>query len=249
MSATPTVGPTLTWTASPTDTASATASATVTVAPTFTETPSPIPPSATATETSVPTPTATSTSLQVGASGYGQSGTQVGYGFVAVNATNGQALENSTYVVTAYDSTGAAIAAANGQILILLPGQRLGIGGTLDLAPGLTVARIAVQLTPGRSEVAQSLPGFTAQQVTWQRSGSGFTATGTIVSPYYQDATQVQVSALAYDASGTIVGGGSTVVDVVPARGQKTVLVPFVTSSSPDRVELYATITTATSFR
>ena len=54
-----------------------------------------------------------------------------------------------------------------------------------------------------------------------------------IKSPYKKDASQLRVSALAFDGPGAIIGGGYTYLDFVPAEGQAAAEVSVVTSGQP----------------
>ena len=64
--------------------------------------------------------------------------------------------------------------------------------------------------------------------------------TGAVTNTGAREQTNVVIYALAYDAGGNIIGGGSTVVAIISAGGQETVDIGLVTNGQPATVELFA---------
>lgn len=165
---------------------------------------------------------------------------EVGYAFLVENPDLKRAAEGGSYRVTAFDLRGATLATSSGTVPAILPGQRLGIGGLLSLAPGETVDRLDIQIEDGEFSEVEPQPGLGVESVSYQADAESPRATGIVSNPYGVDLQEVQVSALAYDAEGMIIGGGSVVVDSIPAGGQEAVEVPVTSSGPPARVEMYA---------
>ncbi len=170
----------------------------------------------------------------------GVSGREVGYALIVENPSEDLAAEGATYRVTAYGLRGAVLATDSGSIPVILPGQRLGVGGFLTLASGEAVDRLGVEIESGHLTEVEPQPTLTVENVEYQPDGELPKVTGIVRNPYQEDVQRVRVSAVAYSAEGIIIGGGSIVVDSIPAEGQATVEVPVTSSESPTRVELYA---------
>lgn len=181
--------------------------------------------------------------VQVLAVGFGQSGTAAGYAIVLRNPNQRFAIVDTGVDVTAYDAAGRALATQSGVVGLLLPEQRRGIASQMDLPEGASVARVDAQIKPGTSAQFAPQETFRAEGVSIV-SGPGQTrATGVVVSPYPRNVTTVYVGAVAYDAKGAIIGGGSTYVASVPARGRAQVEVAITAAGQPARVELYPALT------
>lgn len=167
---------------------------------------------------------------------------EVGYAFIVENPSEGLAVEGATYRVTAFGLRGAVLATDSSSIPVILPGQRLGIGGLLTLAPGETVDHLGIEIETGELTEVEPQPTLAAENVAYQPDGDTPNVTGIVSNPYREDVREVIVSAVAYNAEGRIIGGGSIAVNSIPAGGQKAVEVPVTTSEPPAKVELYAAL-------
>ncbi len=170
----------------------------------------------------------------------GVSGRKVGYAFIVENPSEDLAAEGATYRVTAYGLRGAVLATDSGSIPVILPGQRIGVGGFLTLASGEAVDRLGIEIDTGRLTEVEPQPTLEVGDVEYQPDGQSPKATGIVRNPYQKDVQRVRVSAVAYSAEGIIIGGGGIVVRSIPAGGQEAVAVPVTTSQPPATVELYA---------
>lgn len=181
--------------------------------------------------------------------GFGQEKTRAAYGFVIENSDAANAIEKSQYHVTALAKDGTVLATDSGYIDLLLPGQKLGIAGSLSL-PGenAVVERAVVQVKAGKLKPSDPQPTFTAEKVTYVKGSYDSKVTGIIKSPYKKDASQLRINALAYNAAGAIIGGGYGYLDFVPAEGQAATEVSVVTKDKPAKVELYASLTGLSDF-
>lgn len=220
-------------TASPVATDARTASA----SPTPSASPSP-------TRTPPPAPQA----ISIVAKGYGQNGRSVGFSFIVENSNQGMSVTNSNYQVAAYDSAGSVLKADSGYIEVILPGQRLGVSGSIFLPEGATISRLDTQVKPGTFKAAEAQATFTAENIMYRPDRFAPKVTGVIKSPFPKDAKAIYVGAIPYDAQGNIIGGGFTFLDFVPANGQAAVEILVTTSSPPAKVDLFPAVTALSSF-
>ncbi len=218
--------------------------------PTNTPVPATATPTAQATATAIPTdtpaPTATALALLLDR-GFGQSGIEVGYAFRLRNPDPARALTDSSYQVAAYDAGGHALNTDAGYVHRILPGEVMGIGGTLFVPDKTTVARVDVQILPGTLAPVGQAKAFTTSGVTYQADPYTPKVTGLVANPTSKVARNLFVSAVPYDAAGRIIGGGWTYLDFVPANDKSAVEVSVISNSEPARVELYATTTSSLS--
>jgi hypothetical protein len=190
----------------------------------------------------VATAAAAEPALQVIARGFGQDQRVVGYGFLVKNTSPTLVTDQTGYVVTGYDATGRVVNTANGQVGIVLPGQRQGVAGTFAVPGDARVARIDVQLAPAAYHLAWegSPPGLSTTILGPRAKAPSTTVSGTVVNPDSVGFDGASVSAIAYDAAGQIIGGGSTRVGALAPDARLPVDVPLTASAPPIQLELYA---------
>jgi hypothetical protein len=182
------------------------------------------------------------------AHGFGQDnvrypqGGRAGYAFLVENPDPEQAIQDSEYRVTAYDSAGSRMATDAGPIVLLMPGQRLGVGGTLFLAEGARVARIGIEIRTGQRALVKKSPALTVDEIHCRTDISTAIASGVVRNPFDRNITDLRVSVVAYDASGRIIGGGFTYLAFVPASGAVGVISSLDAGSEAARVEMYASL-------
>jgi signal peptidase I len=193
------------------------------------------------TSTSAPAPVA-GPGLQLVAQGFGQRQQTVGFGFVLQNASDVLASDHTTYSLSALDARGAILATTTGDVGVVLPRQRLGVGGTVAVPRGASVDRIAVSVAPAAYYFpwTSSAVALKPTDVTWQPGAAK--AIATIVNPYAIGLNRVIVGAIARDATGSIVGGGSAIVDSLPQDARVTVEVPVAWAGTSAQVEVFATL-------
>ena len=66
--------------------------------------------------------------------------------------------------------------------------------------------------------------------------------TATLVNPYAVELADLRVTAVAFDAADHIIGGGVTILDLLPAGGNAAVTVPVTVGGEPARVEVFAVV-------
>ena len=180
--------------------------------------------------------------------GFGQDDQELGFGMLIENPNGNLAIEDSQYHVTVFTEDGRVLATEEGYVEALLPGETLGVAGTVRLVEGIDVARVDVQVLAGDFVESDPIPYFTAENVTYQPDEYFPKVTGLIVSPYNKDITNLHVSAIVYDDAGEIIGGGFTYLDFAPAEGKAAVEVPVTSTGTPATVELYATVSGLSEF-
>lgn len=182
--------------------------------------------------------------ITITAEGYGQDEDQVGYGMIVKNPNASLAYEGSEYQVAVYAEDGSVLGVEEGYLGVLLPNQETGSGGNIYIPKGSTVGKVVMQVRSGRSSKEDSLSSFTSENATFNAGDYSSKVTGSIKSAYSKDIKLVRISAVTFDESGAITGGGNSYVDFVPADGQATAEVTVVASGTPAKAELYATVST-----
>lgn len=198
----------------------------------------------TATPTIVPTATAAPSALSLISQGFGQApeSRAVGWSFVVENPNPTSAIENSQYQVAILDQAGTVLESDSGYINFISPTERQGIAGTTYLPEGATAASIDVTLNQGKSEAVDFTDHLNSSQVLYFDDDISPKVTGIITSPFTRALEDIRISAVAYDATGTIIGGGFTFLSFISAEGQTGVSVSLTSASDPASVELYASI-------
>lgn len=179
--------------------------------------------------------------LRTLASGYGQDGIEMAFAFVIENPNPGHMLDGK-YQVAAYDSSGRVLDTDSGYITYVLPGQKTAIAASMYLPDNTTAAKLDVQVQTTSSKAFTARPSFSFSNITYLADRWTPKVSATISSPFDKDGKYVRISAVAYNASGVIVGGGFTFQDFVPARGQSATSFSVTTNGTPARIELYASI-------
>jgi hypothetical protein len=165
---------------------------------------------------------------------------EAGWGFIVKNPNTDRAIEHARYQVVVYDDAGVVLERTASSIAVLLPGESLGLAGTLYLPAGYAPAHVEIQLLTGAYADATGLAAtFTTADVGYVPTNAP-SVTGTVANTGAVDQANVMVYALAYSDDGSIIGGGSTVLQAIVAGGQETVEIGIVANGVPAKVELYA---------
>ena len=189
-----------------------------------------------------PSPTPKPEAISLLNQGFGQDDRQVGFAFIVENPNAGLAIENSQYQIAAYNADGVVVKTDSGYIELLLPSQKLAIGGTMFLDEGVTASNIEVQLSEGDATPTDPIPSFTVDSVVYVAGQFSSNATGVVTNPYKRDITNLRVSAVAYNAAGEIIGGGFTFLNFILANGTTGVKVSVTSAKDVASVELYPVI-------
>lgn len=174
--------------------------------------------------------------------GYGQSGSQVGFGMILANPNENYSVEGTKYQVTVYAEDGSVIGIDEGYINLILPSQTLGFASELYVGDDVQSSTVDIKILSGDFEESEPIPPFSSENISYLPDGYYPKITGQIASPYTSDITQVKVSGICYDENGEIIGGGFTYLDFVPANSKAAAEVSVTCSSAPASSELFAAL-------
>jgi hypothetical protein len=183
--------------------------------------------------------------------GFGQGDFGTSYGFVVKNPAADTSIENSAFRAEVYAEDGSILGVEEGYIEVLLPSQSLGIGGDISIVGEGKVAKLIVHVLNGKAQkTTDKLPPFTAENIAYKSDDMFPKVTGIVKSPYSKDVKQVKAFAIVYDGTGSIIGGGFTYIDFVPANGQAAADISVKTNGKVDqtKTEVYATLSGLSEF-
>lgn len=197
-------------------------------------------------ESSAELPDPVAQGVQILRQGFGQNGQRVGYGFVLHNHQN-RVAERIEYEVKLLDTSGAVVGTDAHFIRILYPSEVVGVADEIVVEAGAQVAQVQVQIGGGRLGSGpfadfESNP-LSAENAVDTSDQAQVKVSGVVRNRLPIGISDVRVDALAYDASGAIIGGGFVYVDLVPAGGMAPVEVLITKTGTLARVELYPTVT------
>lgn len=181
--------------------------------------------------------------LETVKNGYGVDGSTVGIGTIVKNTDTKNGVEGSLYRATVYNSQGDVVSTNEGNINVILPGETLGFYDETFLPDNQDADQVIIQIMPGDSTPA-SFSGsiFTTDQVEFLPDRNFPKASGVLINGLSKDINDIRLSAIAYDKSDNIIGGGFTYIDFLPGGGKTGVDVSLKTSGAPERLELYPTL-------
>ncbi len=174
--------------------------------------------------------------------GFGQEDRSAAYAFKVENPNEAIGFENVGYQVAASNSAGEIIATDSGSISALFPNQILGLAGTLFLEEGQTISKIDIQLSKGKEVATEPLETFTVEGTLYVSGDFSSEVTGIITSHFTRTFDDVRVSAITYDESGAINGGGFTFANFIPANDSIGVDVSVTSTGEVAKAELYPII-------
>jgi hypothetical protein len=171
--------------------------------------------------------------------GFGQMQDRASFGILFKNPSSTEFLQGSRFHMTAYSADGKVVAAANGSLPVLLPGETFGMGGRFRVVPGTSIDHLDFQVLTGDYLTGDPQLKFQFEGVAFVPGAPG-KVIGTLVNPYANlKFKNLAVYALARDASGKIVGGGMTNVNPVEAASKVPVEVVMLTSAAVTSVEMF----------
>lgn len=176
---------------------------------------------------------------RVVAQGFGQQRHTLSYAFVVENPNAAVALENIPYHATFYNAAGVAVQTDSGIVQLVPPGQQIGQAQMMTLSRDDAIDHLEVTLQQGRLVPTRPLPEFPADQLSYAPGQSLGTIGGIVHNPTGVAFSTVLVSAIAYDAADRIIGGGYTVLPLLPAAGQARVRAQVLTAAPPDHERLF----------
>ena len=174
-------------------------------------------------------------------SGYSVKGSSVSVGFVIKNDLSDQYIESTAYHVNVFDDHGNILGVDEGYVSLLFPGEQAGTAAAIDIPEGKTVKNVDVQIDPGslKDDFEVDPNPFSTENVSFIPGTFGSSVTGTIKNSFSQTISNVELSIIAYNADGKIIGGGMTFVDFVPAEGQTGFEIAVDFAQAPSRIDAY----------
>jgi hypothetical protein len=179
-------------------------------------------------------------SVEVLKSGFGQAKAGGPIAVAALLQNAGEPVDQVPVSITVYDGSGSVLAAADTTARYFDSGETIGFVHRIAAAGSGSAARVAIVTGPGKP-AGEAPPGsLSFGQTAIDTEHSGLEATTTLSSSFASDLTNVRVSAIAYDATGAIDGGGETIKRIVPAGGSVGLVVSLDVSGTPASVQFYA---------
>jgi hypothetical protein len=174
--------------------------------------------------------------------GWSQDRQGVTLAFVVENTSDQRSYERVPYQITLYAADQRPVGTVDGTLMLLLPGTTVGMV-EYTLVRDLVVALdLVIADGPAVASTRPSQPIFESQQDRFTEYPTP-QVTGIIMNNMTRDARQIQVSAIAYAADDTIIGGGVRILPRLDARSETAVAIPILMTSPPERVELWASFT------
>ena len=170
--------------------------------------------------------------------GFFQSDDRLAFGFEVENP-NGIAVSDSSYAIQAYDASGLLAGTDAGRIPLMLPDQRLGIAGSMQLENRLDVESIRIQIATGGGVTVPALPDLAVLSVNYRPSKIYNRASGLIENRGSQDLEDIRVSALAYDADRQIIGSGYAFLSFLPSGATAGIDITMNTAEVVSQIDLY----------
>lgn len=155
--------------------------------------------------------------------GYSVIGDVVNVGAVVENPNDNAVFPQFVVTLTAYDEAGKALGNEACDLGTLLGGEEFGYGVTIDIPDGSTVASVDATWTTQEASMSDNANVFVADEPT----DNNGVLTGTFFNETEDTFGRVIVGAIAYDASGSIIGGGvEHLADVAGGTSDYEVIVP-----------------------
>ena len=156
------------------------------------------------------------------------------------NRLENAALRDVQYELLVLDANGSRLAQEFGAIPWLLPRQTSALVREFDLLSGAEAASVELRFTGSTPDAKLKLQQpFTITSPAFLVDESSAQLTGWLKNADDITYTEVSINAVAYNAKGEIVGGGSGYIEFVPPKDTVGVSVPAVVKEAPTRVEIY----------
>jgi hypothetical protein len=175
-----------------------------------------------------------------------QSTADITVAFILENPNPDQAIFDVNYVVALYDQAGALLATQSSDmspLSLVYPGSKTAMTTQFNVSGDTQVARVEIFMGQGQVKSTSGpnpLQGDKASYIATPYPK----VTGLVVNSSGEEIKQVNVYAILYDQEGRIIGGGKNTLDSIPANSQVPVELMVASSSTPARVEIYASMDT-----
>lgn len=177
---------------------------------------------------------------------YVQTGTDLRIIAKLFNTLTDAILRDVQVEVLALDANGTRIAHEVRTVRYLFPRETTGLVQDFELLPGLETYTVEVRVKEGLKDrqLRYSQP-LVVDKTGWVEAEDGIRLTGWINNSDPYTYTNVELNAIAYNASGLIIGGGRGMIDFVPEKDRTgvSVLVDIQADQEIALVEIYPWIT------
>ena len=144
------------------------------------------------------------------------------------------------YTIHTYDAAGAQVENDSTTIGFLAPGDTIGMANELWLDEGVTVDKIEVDwIIDSKVSMPDYTDPFDFKNAKYYDDDGWKYLTGVITNSDILTYTDLRVSAIAFDASGKIIGGGYAYADFIPSEDQVGVSVYSTIIGDPVKIEFY----------
>ncbi len=177
---------------------------------------------------------------------YVQNGSQLQVIAKLFNTLTDAILRDVQVEVLALDANGTRLAQEVRTVRYLFPRETTGLVQDFELLPGLETYTVEVRVKEGLKDrqLRYSQP-LVVKNTSWVEAEDGIRLTGWINNSDPYTYTKVELNAIAYSASGKIIGGGRGMIDFVPEKDRTGISV--VANIEADQeialVEIYPWIT------
>jgi len=177
---------------------------------------------------------------------YVQTGSQLQIIAKLFNTLTDAILRDVQVEVLALDASGNRLAHEVRTVRYLFPRETTGLVQGFDLLPGLETYTVEVRVKEGLKDrqLRYSQP-LVVKNTSWVEADDGIRLTGWIDNSDPYTYTKVELNAVAYSASGKIIGGGRGMIDFVPEKDRTgiSVLANIEADQEIALVEIYPWIT------
>ena len=131
--------------------------------------------------------------------------------FLIENPNEGHTVENSQYQLIASDEAGTVLKTNSGYVELILPNEKLAVVSNTYLEKGQKAGKIEVQLKSGKSQASDlKSPLFQSDNITYYADQYFPKVTGVLTNSLTRSFSNLRVTAVLYDQSNNIIGGGYT---------------------------------------
>lgn len=188
-------------------------------------------------------------SIRVLDSGFTWDQETLSYSFTAENTAQDTSMEETHVQVNVYDETGEPIGSDTGMIDFILPGQVVAYAGHVPLLK--QPERISLSFTVENEATVESVRTFERIDGRFEATSFGGRVVAPVKNPYDKELRRLKVVAVLRKADGKILNGGSTILEVLPPRGESIVTIDVlgVPPEPPTTVDVYTMFSAETVFR
>ncbi len=177
---------------------------------------------------------------------YLQTGTKLQITAKLFNTLTDAILRDVQVEVLALDASGTRLAREVRTVRYIFPRETTGLVQTFELLPGLQTATVEVRVKEGIKDrqLRYSQP-LVVKNTGWVEAADGFRLTGWINNSDPYTYSKVELNAIAYNATGLIIGGGRGMIDFVPEKDRTgvSILADIKADQEIALVEIYPWIT------